>query len=168
MVSRAQIEAILAGEIELGLVREVPRSVVLASRVVHTDSLVLAAPSGHPLTTLDRPPRLADVAQHDVVTYSPAEAWYFYELVVAAFHRARVTPRYVQHISQVHTLLAVVNAGIGVALVPRSASALRLDNLTFLDVEDVLEETVKLHCVWRSTNENPALAALLARVMTDR
>ncbi|MEJ3748157.1 LysR substrate-binding domain-containing protein [Actinomycetes bacterium KLBMP 9797] len=98
------------------------------------------APRGHPLTTLGRPPRLADLAEHDVVTYSPSEAWYFYELVVTAFHQARLTPRYVQHISQVHTVLAVVNACLGVALVPRSASALRLENLTFLDVEDV-EET---------------------------
>jgi DNA-binding transcriptional LysR family regulator len=164
MVTHAQLDALLAGEIEVGLVRQVPRSEVLTSRLVHTDSLVLAAPRGHPLTALGRPPRLADLAQHDVVTYSPSEAWYFYELVVAAFHRARVTPRYVQHISQVHTVLAVVNAGLGVALVPRSASALRLENLTFLDVEDVQEDTVTLHCVWRTTNENPALAALLARV----
>jgi DNA-binding transcriptional LysR family regulator len=163
MVTHAQIEAILAGEIELGFVRQVPRSEVLTSRLVHTDSLVLAAPCGHPLTTLNRPPRLADLAQYDVVNYSPAEAWYFYELVVAAFHRAQVTPRYVQHISQVHTVLAVVNAGLGVALVPRSASALRLDNLAFLDVEDVQEDTVALYGVWRAGHENPALSALLAR-----
>lgn len=175
MVTHAQLDAILAGELEVGLVRQVPRSEVLASRLVHTDSLVLAAPRGHPLTLLGRPPRLADVAEHDVVTYSPSEAWYFYELVVAAFQQVRVVPRYVQHITQVHTLLAVVNAGLGVALVPRSASSLCLENLTFLDVEDVEEDTVELHCVWRPTTENPALTALLSRVampgelpLTDR
>ncbi|MEU5720725.1 MULTISPECIES: LysR family transcriptional regulator [unclassified Micromonospora] len=164
MVTRVQLDAILAGELEVGLVREVPRSELLASRLVHTESLVLAAPRDHPLTRLGRPPRLADVAEHDVVTYSPSEAWYFYELVVAAFHQAGVAPRYVQHISQVHTLLSVVNAGLGVALVPRSASALRLENLAFLDVTDIEEGTVKLHCVWRTGHQNPALAALLARV----
>jgi DNA-binding transcriptional LysR family regulator len=164
MVTHAQIEALLAGEIEIGLVRQVPRSEILASRLVHTDTLVLAAPRGHPLTAVGRPLRLADVAKHDVVTYSPVEAWYFYELVVAAFQRAAVTPRYVQHISQVHTVLAVVNAGLGVALVPRSASALRLANLTFLDVEDVQDDAVGLHCVWRINNENPALTALLKHV----
>jgi DNA-binding transcriptional LysR family regulator len=164
MVTHAQLEALLAGEIEIGLVRQVPRSEILTSRLVHTDTLVLAAPRGHPLTAVGRPLRLADVAEHDVVTYSPVEAWYFYELVVAAFQRAAVTPRYVQHISQVHTVLAVVNAGLGVALVPRSASALRLANLTFLDVEDVQENAVGLQCVWRVNNENPALATLLKHV----
>jgi DNA-binding transcriptional LysR family regulator len=164
MVTHAQIEALLAGEIEIGLVRQVPHSEILTSCLVHTDTLVLAAPRGHPLTVVGRPLRLADVAKHDVVTYSPVEAWYFYELVVAAFQRAGVTPRYVQHISQVHTVLAVVNAGLGVALVPRSASALRLGNLTFLDVEDVQADAVGLHCVWRINNENPALAALLKHI----
>ncbi|MGN9907727.1 LysR family transcriptional regulator [Phytohabitans sp. LJ34] len=168
MVTHAQLDAILAGEIEVGLVRQVPQSEVLSSRLAHTDSLVLAAPRGHPLTALGRPPRLADIAHHDVVTYSPSEAWYFYELVVAAFHRAQLRPRYVQHISQIHTVLAVVNAGLGVALVPRSASALRLQNLTFLEVEDLPDDTVTLHCVWRTTHENPALTALLERVANEK
>ena len=37
----------------------------------------------------------------------------------------------------------------------RSASALRLQNLTFLEVEDLPDDTVTLHCVWRTTHENP-------------
>jgi DNA-binding transcriptional LysR family regulator len=164
MVTHAQLDALLAGEIEVGLVRQPPESEVLTSRLVHTDSLVLATPRDHPLTRTRRPPRMADIAHYDVVNYSPSEAWYFYEHVVAAFHRAAVTPRYVQHISQIHTVLAVVNAGVGVALVPRSAAALRLENLAFVDVADIEPHTVKLHCVWRPTSNNPALAALLARV----
>jgi hypothetical protein len=51
-----------------------------------------------------------------------------------------------------------------VALVPRSASALRLKNLTFLEIQDVEADTVELHCAWRTTNDNPALTALLAQV----
>lgn len=164
MVTHAQLDALLAGEIEVGLVRQVPRSEILASRPVATDSLVLAAPREHPLTGLGRAPRLADIAEHDVVTYSPSEAWYFYELVVAAFRHARVNARYVQHISQVHTVAAVVNAGLGVALVPSSASTLRLPNLVFLDIEDMPRDTVELFCTWRAGHGNPALAALLERV----
>ncbi|RRS00918.1 LysR family transcriptional regulator [Glycomyces terrestris] len=164
MVTHAQLDALLAGELEVGLVRQVPRSEILDSRLVATDSLVLAAPREHPLTRLGRAPSLADVAEHDVVTYSPSEAWYFYELVVAAFQHARVTPRYVQHISQVHTVAAVVNAGLGVALVPSSSAALGLPNLVFLDVADMPRGTVELFCTWRTTHDNPALAALLERV----
>ncbi|HEX2144610.1 MAG TPA: LysR family transcriptional regulator [Glycomyces sp.] len=164
MVTHAQLDALLAGEIEVGLVRQVPRSDLLDSRLVARDSLILAAPRGHALTRLDRAPTLQDVAEHDVVTYSPSEAWYFYELVVAAFQQARLTPRYVQHISQVHTVLSVVNAGLGVALVPSSATALNLSNLAFLDIDGHPRNTVELHAVWRNRHGNPALDALLNSV----
>ncbi|THV42547.1 LysR family transcriptional regulator [Glycomyces buryatensis] len=164
MVTHAQLDALLAGEIEVGLVRQVPRSDVLDSRLVSTDSLVLAAPRDHLLTRLGRAPRLADIAEHDVVTYSPSEAWYFYELVVAAFKHARVNPRYVQHISQVHTVAAVVNAGLGVALVPSSAATLRLSNLVFLDIDGIPEDSVELHAAWRVRHGNPALGRLLEKV----
>lgn len=164
MVTGVQLDALDAGEIDVGLVRQVPRSDVLTSRLVHTDSLVLAVPCQHPLTTLARPIRLADIAEYDIVTYSPTEAWYFYELVVAAFQKARATPRYVQYISQVHTVLAVVNAALGVAVVPRSASAMRMENVAFLEIEDIDKDAVELHSVWRKSNENPALNALLTRV----
>ncbi|GAA2261809.1 LysR substrate-binding domain-containing protein [Glycomyces scopariae] len=164
MVTHAQLDALLAGELEVGLVRQVPRSEILDSRLVATDSLVLAAPRGHALTRLEKWPSLADIGEHDVVTYSPSEAWYFYELVVAAFQHARVKPRYVQHISQVHTVAAVVNAGLGVALVPSSAIALGLPNLVFREIADMPRDTVELFCTWRTTHDNPALAALLDRV----
>lgn len=164
MVTHAQLDALLAGEIEVGLVRQVPRSDMLDSRLVARDSLILAAPRGHALTRLDHPPTMEDVAEHDVVTYSPSEAWYFYELVVAAFQHAHLNPRYVQHISQVHTVLSVVNAGLGVALVPSSATALNLSNLVFLDIDDLPRDTVELHSVWRRSHGNPALDTLLRSV----
>jgi len=164
MVTHAQLDALLAGEIEIGLVRQVPRSDLLHSRLVATDSLILAAPRDHPLTRLPRTPTMEDIAEHDVVTYSPSEAWYFYELVVAAFQQAHLKPRYVQHISQVHTVLSVVNAGLGVALVPSSASAFNLSNLVFLDIEHLPRDIVELHGVWRHRHGNPALDALLRSV----
>lgn len=164
MVTHAQLDALLAGEIDVGLVRQVPDSEILSSRLIGTDSLVLAAPRDHPLTRLGHAPTLTDIAEHDIVTYSPSEAWYFYELVVSTFKHARVNPRYVQHISQVHTVAAVVNAGLGVALVPSSAATLRLPNLVFLDIDGPTKNTVELHCVWRTRHENPALDALLDKV----
>lgn len=164
MVTHAQLDALLAGEIEVGLVRQVPRSDLLDSRLVARDSLILAAPRDHPLTRLRRTPTMEDIADYDVVTYSPSEAWYFYELVVAAFQQAHLTPRYVQHISQVHTVLSVVNAGLGVALVPSSASAFNLSNLVFLEIADLPPDTVELHGVWRRDHRNPALEALLDSV----
>lgn len=40
--------------------------------------------------------------------YSPTEARYFHELLVTTFGNADVQPTYVQHVSQIHTALALV------------------------------------------------------------
>ncbi|KAB2343671.1 LysR family transcriptional regulator [Actinomadura rudentiformis] len=164
MVTRAQVDALLAGEIDVGLARGVPRSDVLSARLVYAEPLVLAVPRGHPLAELGRRPRLADIAAHELVTYAPIEARYLYELVITVFRDAGVMPRYVQQMGQVHSLLALVDAGVGAALVPRSASVLRLPNLEFLDVDGLAPDLVEVHSVWRTGNDAPALHALLGLV----
>ncbi|WP_243866901.1 LysR substrate-binding domain-containing protein [Actinophytocola oryzae] len=161
MVTRDQIDALLAGDIHVGLARGVPASEVLDTRRVHVESLILACPRGHTLTELGHPPTLGDIGYHDVVTYTPIAARYLQELVISVFHDAGVEPHYVQHVSQVHSLLALVDAGVGVGLVPRSAARLRLPNLAFTDITGLRPDIVETHCVWRTAHDNPALDALL-------
>jgi DNA-binding transcriptional LysR family regulator len=161
MVTRDQVDALLAGDLHVGLARGVPASEVLAVRRVHVESLILACPLGHPLADLGRPPALTEIGRHDVVTYAPVAARYLQELVISVFRGAGVEPRYVQHVGQVHSLLALVDAGVGVGLVPRSAARLRLPNLAFTEIADVRPDIVETHCVWRTQHTNPALDALL-------
>jgi DNA-binding transcriptional LysR family regulator len=110
---------------------------------------------------LGRPPSLTDIGRHDVVTYTPIAARYLQELVISVFHNAGVEPHYVQQVSQVHSLLALVDAGVGVGLVPRSAARLRLPNLAFTEIAGLGPDIVETHCVWRAGHNNPALDSLL-------
>ena len=64
--------------------------------------------------------------------YSPVESRYFYELLLGMTVRAHARPRYVQYVSQVHTMLALVQAGVGLAVVPESATALHPDGVAFI------------------------------------
>ncbi len=161
MVTRDQVDALLAGDIHVGLARGVPASEVLSVRLVHSESLILACPRGHPITELGRPPALVDIGRYDVVSYAPVSARYLQELVISVFHGAGVEPRYVQHVGHVHSLLALVDAGLGVGLVPRAAARLRLPNLAFTEIDDLAPNIVETHCVWRTQHTNPALDALL-------
>ncbi|MFH5821270.1 LysR family transcriptional regulator [Georgenia sp. AZ-5] len=168
MVSRQQVDALLAGDLDVGVARGVPRSELLEVRLVHAESLVLAAPRDHPLAALGRAPRVEEIAEHEVVTYSPVEARYLHEAVVAVFSQGAITPRYVQHVNQVNSVVALVDAGVGVALVPESTSVFQHPGLVYLPVEGVTPRTVRAHCVWRRDNVNPVLAALLRLVLPAR
>ncbi|STT53952.1 LysR family transcriptional regulator [Klebsiella pneumoniae] len=43
------------------------------------------------------------------------------------------TPQVAQRINDVTSMISLVSAGVGVALVPLSARALRLDNVVYID-----------------------------------
>ena len=84
--------------------------------------MLLALPASHPLASK---PRIAlkDMAQQPFIMYSPQEGKYFHERIAGLFAASGVCPHYVQHIAQTHTILALVKAGIGLAIVPASAKA---------------------------------------------
>ncbi|MGH3245941.1 MAG: LysR substrate-binding domain-containing protein [Trebonia sp.] len=162
LVTADQVEAIAAGDIDLGFVRPPVTRAGLRSRVVQSERLLLAAPAGDPLA---RPGRSAEVGELDgraLVMYSPVESRYFHELVLGLTVRARARPRYVQYVSQVHTMLALVQAGVGLAIVPESATALHPDGVAFIALADARSPAVELAATWPENADNPALARALS------
>lgn len=159
-VSGVQLEELRSGELDLALVRPPVPGTGLAHRPLHREALLVAIPTGHPLADPDRQPHVRDLDGEPFVMYSPAEARYFYEVLAGVFRGAGVLPWYVHHVSQVHTILALVRAGLGLALVPRAAEALGLDGVVLREVAGVEGEPVELVAAWRANDGNPALHAI--------
>jgi DNA-binding transcriptional LysR family regulator len=125
------------------------------------EPLLAALPRRHPLAVRAADPTVHDFDGQPFVMYSPAEARYFYEVLVSIFRGAESTPDYVQYLGQVHSILALVKAGIGVALVPAAATALHYDGVVLRPVRGIDPRPVKLDLAWRRGNDNPALDGLL-------
>jgi DNA-binding transcriptional LysR family regulator len=158
LVTADQVEAIAAGDIDLGFVRPPVTRPGLRSRVVHAERMVLATPAGDPLARTGAPADVAELDGQALVMYSPVESRYFYELLLGMTVRARATPRYVQYVSQVHTMLALVQAGVGLAVVPESATAMHPHGVAFVALADGQSPPVELAAAWRAEADNPALA----------
>jgi DNA-binding transcriptional LysR family regulator len=165
LVTADQVESIAAGDIDLGFVRPPVTRAGLMSRMVHNERLLLAAPYGDPFADPGWPGDLGDLDGRDLVMYSPVEARYFYELVLGMTVRARIRPRYVQYVSQVHTMLALVQAGIGLALVPESAAALHPDGVAFVSLAPAQSPAVELAATWHENADNPALSRALSLLL---
>ncbi|MCX2713991.1 LysR substrate-binding domain-containing protein [Mycolicibacterium sp. J2] len=168
MVSAAQIEGLMTGEIDLGMARPPLKRPGIVSRPLLHEQLVVALPAGHPLVGQARQLTLNDLDGHDVVMYSPIEARYFNELLISAFTIAGATPRYVQFVTQVHTMLVLVRSGIGIALVPASAATLHPEGVVFRSIGAFRERPVELDAAWRQDSTNPALLRLLRDVLPTR
>lgn len=168
MVSAVQLEGLMTGEIDLGMARPPLKRPGIVSRPLLHEQLVAALPVEHPLVTQARQLTLNDLDGQDVVMYSPIQARYFNELLISAFTIAGATPRYVQFVTQVHTMLVLVRSGIGIALVPASAATLHPEGVVFRSIGAFRERPVELDAVWRGDSTNPALLRLLRDVLPAR
>ncbi|WP_232664865.1 LysR family transcriptional regulator [Pseudonocardia sp. TRM90224] len=153
LVSPAQFAGLADMEIDLGLVRP-PIPDRFESVLVHSEDLVVAVPAEHPLAGSPGPVALTDVTD-DYIGYSPEGSRYLHDICAAMIGMNRYAVS--QLASQVPTMLALVRAGLGSALVPRSIMGMRVDGVRYLELAAADAHSVTLHACWSPDNPNPAL-----------
>jgi DNA-binding transcriptional LysR family regulator len=161
LVSTAQVEALNAGELDLGLMRPHPVNDELASHLIATESLMLAVREDD-AGQWPPAPTLADLHGRPFIMYSPYDARPFHQMLSERFTRAGVVPDVVEHVGQVHTMLALVRAGAGAALIAEGAARLRFDGIVMRRMET---EPVDMVCMVRRGNGNPVLRLFLDEVL---
>jgi DNA-binding transcriptional LysR family regulator len=161
MVTLEQIDALASGELDLALLRPYAANADFKSFRVAREPLVAALSENHPRAQGPLP-TLMDFDRAPFIMYSPVEARYFHDLVAGTFFRAGVNPDYIQYLSQIHSILALVKVGLGAALVPEAATTLQFKGVVFRRVQKIRPpRAVDLYMAWNSENDNPALKRLL-------
>ncbi len=116
-----QFEALARGEIDAGFVLHAPGIAPpppLHRLSLGVEPMLLAVPAG-------RARRVGGVLQEPLVIFPRAIAPSLYDAILAFYHRHGVTPTIVQEAIQMQTIVNLVSAGLGVALVPRSMRLLQ-------------------------------------------
>jgi DNA-binding transcriptional LysR family regulator len=166
MVTADQFDALDSRIIDVALLRPPIRRPGLETRMAMRESLAVALPADHFLTTRNViQPR--DLANERMVMYSPLEGRYFHDLVERLLEIAELTPRYVQHVSQVHTVLSLVRGGLGLGIVPDAARQLNFAGVVMRPINAPAECLVELYLAWRRGNRNPALRPTLDILLAD-
>lgn len=163
MVTSTQIEALGSGELDLGLVRAQFQRQLIETICIQREKLMLAVPDTHPFAT-GPTPSIADLNEQALIMWSPIESRYFHDLVSGMFASARIAPRYRQYLSQTHTILALVNAGFGVAVVPEAGRALNFEHVVLRPFRDETVPVAELYLAWRRDTPNPAVHTLVSAI----
>lgn len=163
LVTRDQIDGLVAGDLDLGLARPPFDTTAFASRVLHREALLLALPTSHRLASATGPVSAADLVDEPLIMHAPTRARYFYDLVVRLIPIA--DQNVVHSVSQVLTMLWLVAAGRGVAFVPESAARLGIEGVTHRRIAGLPPAPVELHLLWLRQASNPALRRLLDDVL---
>jgi DNA-binding transcriptional LysR family regulator len=166
MYSEPQFAALLAGQIDVGFVRDEPQHTKdarsLRLTVIDREPLLLALPSGHPLAAR-KSVRLAEVADDAFITQPRELAATLYDRLVKLAAKAGFKPRINQHAQQINGLLALVAAGLGLALVPATMRTVRLAGVSYVPLEDA-DAYLLLAAASRIQDQSPALEKFLATV----
>jgi DNA-binding transcriptional LysR family regulator len=114
----SQVKSLLQETLDVGLVRmplEHPR---LKIQAVHREPFVIVLPRDHPRAR--RKVSLADLREEGFIAYGRRWAPGFYDAVIGMCRAAGYSPRIVQETAEMYTAIALVAAGAGVAVLPRS------------------------------------------------
>lgn len=158
MVSVLQMQSLAENVIDLAITRPVAGGEDLQWHRIWREPMQLVVPATHPLAR-KKQVALQDLQRQPLIMYSAHEGRYFHDKISALFAATGVQPEFVHHIGQTHTIMALVRAGLGLAVVPASAQQLRFENVVFKRLwrQDVHAE---VHMAWRTDSHNPALDAV--------
>lgn len=167
MYTEPQFAALLAGDIDVGFVRDDTLPVQPTHRlrlsVIDREPLLLALPAGHPLAGRSSL-RLAEVAADSFVSQPRELAATLYDRLVKLATQASFRPAITQHAQQINGLLTLVAAGLGLALVPASMRTVRMAGVSYVPLEDP-DAFLVLAVASRADDVSPALQQFLATVV---
>ncbi|MDM0071558.1 LysR family transcriptional regulator [Variovorax sp. J31P207] len=150
-----QLEALSAGRLDLGIVRPLYHRPDLQVACVLREPFVLAVPQAHPLARA-RKFSVKDLNGQATIMYSPADGQYMYQVLTGWLRGNSVQPDFVHSIGHTHSMLSLVDAGLGIALVPHSAQRMRFAKIRFRELPPDTAPFAELHLAWRSETANPA------------
>ncbi|MDK2658034.1 LysR family transcriptional regulator [Cupriavidus consociatus] len=140
--SDVQLEALLEGAIDAGLVIRPQLPAMphgLAYLPLVSEPLVLAVADGW------RPPgglaqdgkvSLRDAASEPLIIFPRRSAPAFYDIITGYYAREGLVPAIAQEAIQMQTIVSLVSAGMGVALVPASLCNLRRTGVSYLALRE--------------------------------
>ena len=159
LTATEQISALEGGRIHVGILRPPVPSKALISERLLSENLVVAFPRGHRFKSYGRVFWTA-LVDEPYVLFSRRRAPAFDALVARACHDAGVTLRVKYEVEHPQTILAIVEAGLGISLVPASLQMVRRSAIAYrrLSPAGPALETV---IAWRRDSELPLVQAFV-------
>ena len=125
-----------------------------------SEPLILAAPKELKGLRGKDTVKLQNLGDQPLIIFPRRIAPAFHDAILACFHESGLTLRIGQEAIQMQTIVGLVSAGMGIALVPQSVSNLKRPGVEYkaLNGKTPLVET---GLAWRRDNASPVLKAFL-------
>ncbi|MEY9324708.1 LysR family transcriptional regulator [Sinorhizobium fredii] len=165
----AQLEGLLDGAIDVGFVSPPLKAVAgIEIEVIDRDYFCLAVPVSSPLAKRN-PVELADLSRECFVLFPHVQGPSLHGRLTGACRQVGFVPRVSQEARQMHTILSLVAARMGVAFVPEGARTMRVDGVAMVPIKGMPDDlTWDLAMAWKPRGARRALVAFLQTVRSLR
>lgn len=165
MLAPAQVSAITAGEIDLALLRPPVQHAGIVTELVRRDRLLVAMPTDHRFSWRDEI-RAEDLRDEEFVVHAGHGRSVINSLLTAICADAGFVPQVRHEVAETSTLVTLVAAGLGVAMVPEPTAALGIAGVCYVPL---IPATLGIDLVaawsadkWSAGNESPLIANVLS------
>ncbi|MGW8764330.1 LysR substrate-binding domain-containing protein [Streptomyces sp. NPDC055815] len=158
MLTPAQEQGLIERRLDIGVLRPPVREEGISHRTIATEPLVVAVPEQHWLAEADTV-RIEQLRHEDFIMYAAALGSVVDDAVSRSCLASGFYPHRAYEVTETSAALALVAAGIGIAVLPDSIRSALRDGVVCKDIEDAL--AVRLDLAWREDDKSPLLGNLL-------
>ncbi|WLI76457.1 LysR family transcriptional regulator [Kosakonia sp. H02] len=174
MTSADQFDALQHDHIDIGLLRPLYQAEWMRSATLLEEPYVVAMHKEHELAALEAVHIRALIREKFLFT-SKEKAKYIYSNWDAIFSRHGMLPIVVQEVNQLHALLSLVGAGMGMAFLPLSVAQNNNHGVVYRPITGIDTPCAQLNIAWRDGTHNALISNFVhtakqvsARVKRDK
>lgn len=159
MYSGEALSLLRDGEIDLGVISS-PAPVGISTLLVRNETLMLALPSDHPLAGQERI-GVGQLRDQRFIAYPATHGSRVRDAMLTLCAESGFVPHVAQEAPDPYSMLALVGADVGVAMVVGSSRRIQVDGVTYRPLIDA-GRVLPIALAWRDTNPSLALRTVVA------
>jgi len=133
LTSQEQLRALEEESIQVGLLRLPINNPLIRVEVVRREPIVCVLPEGHPLATYEQI-AVSLLENEPFVLQAAQRGGGYYRQLMNICLSAGFTPTVIQEVTEMHTIVSLVAAGMGVSLVPISVKNIRSQGVVYREL----------------------------------
>jgi DNA-binding transcriptional LysR family regulator len=163
LTSTEQVDGLRNGRIDVGIVRlPLSDAADIALHVIETERFIAVLPRDHPLADKDGI-HLRELEQENFMVFPPDKIPSLHAKFLFACEQAGFSPRIALQAWQMASMVSLVAAGMGVALLPAQVRNSPHQGVVYKDLLDVSEHLeLKIAVAWRSEKQSAGVLAMQA------
>jgi DNA-binding transcriptional LysR family regulator len=165
LTTTEQLQQLRLGKIDIGFIRPPVDDNNFGHTIVFEEPLIVALSENHP-RAMASTVSLSFLCNEQFILFPRYLAPALYDLIITLCQQTGFNPKVSQEAIQMQTIVSLVAAGMGIAIVPESLQNLQRTGVVYKTLQQTTPK-VAIAMIWRKHQISPILDNFLRQIVTD-